>query len=737
MLKSAYLNAMLADLDREEQGDERLFSEKAGIRRAVRDYYSGRRKTIAQMQRAFDQEQRSLGMGRSTTLKQKKTREKEREASKDLNEWIKRTRDDYMALYGATSKQQARAMMRKDKKAAQNGDPFAYLRLNGYTTDDENTRLELDECHYDEIRCFAADLLCEQCGKPHCQEIRAQDQYGDLIVPICAHCKKPVTTGELKMRSWMNGPRGIGKTQVKSHGMSQRISVIRHRGHWPEAVIIGENDREARKLTAKVKTIMQRPGHRWIFDKELPGTKPRSRPHHLACIPRPTGAKGQVLFYGNDSPVIISYGITGIPPGYHADIWWIDDAVNYKNTILKPSGIQQCNEIWDNVITKSFQPWTNLCFTGTAWRDVDLNARLRALSKEQGDWSHLIITCGGPEDGFSTPSPKRLSSNDLKKQWDMCRGDTVSYDRAYRMKDVSHEDIAFRDFHFYACVFNSALERELQLIRDSGAAIVSGNLRDYKGPKICAIDVGFTGPGGDTKGRSQTAIITAALYPDQGFVGLIETVSDFYSTKDVKEMPLRMCRAINCKDLICALGPGMEPLAEYWEEKGKLNVFRISETKLGNKALRKFGLADWHNSGLFRFRVWPAQESKGWTTRVSSETLPLYDACRMSSIGTQPDHRIRGRNIKSRHVYVPDLLDAYEFLYRHVLGTYGRPVPQDVDNAKGTPIKTQENRFFAHQEAIFAAADKKPDDHNNPGMPDDTFDDTPLSEIASDLLNDL
>lgn len=689
-LKEAWLNKMLLDLATEQEHDERLLSPDARVRRPVQDHYSRRRSDIRLLFQAFNGERATLGVGRRESVKKRHVRQAQREKSRDADLWMERTLKDYQDWFPDQTRQQVKKAMDADRRAAQGGDLEAYIRLNGFTTGDENARLELDPCHHDMIACYTADLKCRSCGRYHGGELREQNPDGTLKGPTCPHCGLENCQGPL--RSKMKAPRGLGKTELKAHETAMRTGMMLQRKRWPRVVVLGDNDQEADMRAEMVATIMSRPGHYYVFDRELPPSS--TRPHNHACVPRPKHQKGNITFYGGtgavrNEPVIVAYGILGLPPGYHADLFWCDDCVNYKNTFLKPGLVQPVIDAWTNVVTKSERPWTVIGWTGTPWLQNDLDALLTKEADENPDqWATLTIDCGGPEDGFRTPSPRQLPPAKLKEQYDLQeRTGGMSYDRAYRMRIVDTSRVAFTSFHYYVHLMSEPSPDLGKAIEESKIPVVRGVPAGLDIPKLMAIDVGFTSGQSDKKGRSKTGMVIGGMVPEFGF--LFEALEDFLTPRQVKEIPIEWCKRFGCKEIVVALGPGMEETVQHFIDAG-LTVHRISETQLGDKTLRKFPIAETHNSGLVRFRSWPRPDKHGGLKVGGvSELSCLEEACLMYPLE------------------VRDVLDAYEFWRREMWRLHGPPKAK-VETLEAETEKPY-NRLAAHQDAVFRSAQEEID----------------------------
>ena len=90
-------------------------------------------------------------------------------------------------------------------------------------------------------------------------------------------------------------------------------------------------------------------------------------------------------------------GILSSATGGRADIIFLDDVCDLKNSVLEPATRDKILIALDSVIFNLREPWTRWFAIGTAWHELDANAQLH---KRTADWDWVIYRIqdqpGGP-----------------------------------------------------------------------------------------------------------------------------------------------------------------------------------------------------------------------------------------------------------------------------------------------------------------------------------------------------
>jgi len=123
----------------------------------------------------------------------------------------------------------------------------------------------------------------------------------------------------------------------------------------------------------------------------FPGLKPSRRgkwTDHKIYIERPENLP-DASFEGR--------GILSSSTGGRADMIFLDDVCDLRNSVLEPATRAKILLTLDAVVFNLREPWTRWCAIGTAWHELDANAQLQ---KRKDDWAWAIFRIqeepGGP-----------------------------------------------------------------------------------------------------------------------------------------------------------------------------------------------------------------------------------------------------------------------------------------------------------------------------------------------------
>ena len=546
---------------------------------------------------------------------------------------------------------------------ARAGDFGAYLQLNGFTRSStpENPRpLVAGNCHREHWRVELADLRCKTCGEYHLQDMTPRTTAGPdgkprmWVPPVtCPHCGAPDCAGPLN--HFDHEFRGGGKTESTAIEFVYRISLHRVRGYKCEAMIVGANQPEAMKRLALVATIMRRDGHRLAFPEVIPYAE------------RAPGKSLRVM--GDSEPTVYAYGIEGVPPGFHGDLIWLDDVCNQNNTMMRPGMMGKIVSKFENVVEYSQQPWTVMLWTGTPWRQRDLDDKMEAYARANPtDWSVLHIACGGPEDGFTSPWPEKWPSERLKKLY---AKDPLSYRRAMQLQRIADEDIVFRQIRCWISAGDDNLRRCPPAIIDGVPML--GNTKSLGWPIVLGLDAAFTGEDApDKRGRSLTGIVVAALDPKTKWVFILYSWEGHVAAGDHLRVVLPIAKTYGVNLLAMEIGGALSEVVERFTSAGFMVESYNPRSKEygGSKSMRKLPVAAAFNEGrafLGGFLGFNSEEEVHGVWKVIPITphLGLRDA--MLSFPSQQS----------------DVLDACEIACRVLWKYYGQeaelPAPPKVE----------------------------------------------------------
>ena len=196
----------------------------------------------------------------------------------------------------------------------------------------------------------------------------------------------------LGMRPGIMAPRDHGKTQ------QMRARIVFELGRstiprlaWRQNIRIKlfKNTHEnAAEIVGQVaRDIESNPRLRRLFPNLRPARKGKWTEHKIYI--RRTENLPDASFEGR--------GILSSATGGRADIIFLDDVCDLKNSVLEPASREKILLSLDSVVFNLREPWTRWCAIGTAWHELDANAQLQRRTE---DWSWLIYRIqrepGGP-----------------------------------------------------------------------------------------------------------------------------------------------------------------------------------------------------------------------------------------------------------------------------------------------------------------------------------------------------
>ena len=589
----------------------------------------------------------------------------------------------------------------EDIRLARRGDFNAYLRLVGRTdssTDERPTPLDLSENHHKMIHSRMADLMCARveqdaegkvvrrgCGKFHLQDVtpRWDAKTGVQRVPAvtCPHCGLVDCAGPKRHRT--AACRGLGKSSISQLGIAFRVGLSLWREYEPEWVLIGSNQKEAKKRLQRVAKIMRRPGHQLAFPNAVPYSKPPGF---------------QLRLKGRDTASVYAHGIESMPPGTHGDGIEGDDLVNEDNTFRVPAKMRMIRSKINNVITYSDLPWTVMDWDTTVWRAGDPDEELETYAlNHPTEWTNLVITAGGPDadnphdysKGFESPWPSRWSRRDLYLQWDK---DDLAYRRAMMMERVSESDIVFHRVPLWISRSDRAWSRCPEKFRSGEQYPVLGDAKSLAAQGwvvAIGVDLGFTGAEQDVRNRSKTGIVVSiidALETKRKFV--LYAWEDYIRAGQHEAKILEVARAYGAKYCFIEADKAVIELVEKLQRGGlEVETYSPSGKEFGgSKIFRKLSIAADFNEGRAFVGGHIEFSRSEWTV------LPLrYHGPLRQAALAYPSRQ-------------SDVLDACEIVFREQDKFWGG-APQErsshvVESGPASPL-------YALREAAFAGRGKR------------------------------
>ena len=532
---------------------------------------------------------------------------------------------------------------------ARQGDFSAYLRLNGYPVAGGEAlehHLENGKADQEIDAALSSDLICQSCGKYHLQNTR-KVLAGNPAPITCPHCHHPDCAGP--RRKVINGMRGLSKSEKSFHNVAFRIGLAVYRDESCEWIAIGANRDEAYERIDSIWTIMERPAHLAIFGS--------------AAVPLLSSSKSTIRLPKRRRPVLRGYGIMGVPPGHHVDGILLDDVVNMNNTMVNPSMIDKVKGKYTEVISKFYRPGgtTVIIFIGTPWRPTDLNAMLRTHAKRNPDtWIYWEKWAGGPEDNFVSPIPNRMSPRDLREDWEL---DARAYERGMMGKEIGDDEIAFREPSYWV---NTAARRppmtETMMKAIQGFPQMAGDgtvMASGEWEKIIALDAGFTGAEGQTKGRSKTGLVVLAYHFPTSTIWVLYAREEFWAPEEVKPFVCDIAQQFGTKKLVMEIGGELVETVTAYRDLG-FEVFTYNPTRMGSKVMRKFPVAEDWNNGQILLRGYPTFVGSG-KDRIELRPVSRQSDLREAAMAFPAETR--------------DILDALEIGVRELWKQYGRGTP--------------------------------------------------------------
>jgi len=221
----------------------------------------------------------------------------------------------------------------------------------------------------------------------------AFDDEGRPVVPMHHEWTEHVDTAwAAGRRAGIMAPRDHGKTQ------QMRARIVFELGRstiprlaWRQSLRIklfkNSHDNAAEIVSQVARDIESNDRLKRLF----PGLKPARRgkwTDHKIYIERPDNLP-DASFEGR--------GILSSATGGRADIIFLDDVCDLKNSVLEPATRVKILIALDSVIFNLREPWTRWFAIGTSWHELDANAQLQ---KRTDDWDWVIYRIqdqpGGP-----------------------------------------------------------------------------------------------------------------------------------------------------------------------------------------------------------------------------------------------------------------------------------------------------------------------------------------------------
>jgi hypothetical protein len=212
---------------------------------------------------------------------------------------------------------------------------------------------------------------------------KAFDAEGNPVVPM--HHDWANNTDD----AWKHGRRA-GTMAPRDHGKTQQMRawIVFELGKstiprlaWRQSIRIklfkNTHDNAAEIVSQVARDIESNPRLKILF----PALKPARRgkwTDHKIYIQRPDNLP-DASFEGR--------GILSSATGGRADMIFLDDICDLKNSVLEPKTREKILLALDSVVFNLREPWTRWSAIGTAWHELDANAQLQ---KRTADWDWTI-----------------------------------------------------------------------------------------------------------------------------------------------------------------------------------------------------------------------------------------------------------------------------------------------------------------------------------------------------------
>jgi hypothetical protein len=588
-----------------------------------------------------------------------------------------------------------KARLAEEIARARAGDFNAYMRLNGYmrsSTAKRPRRLMAAEHQKKQIRNQMAHLICKSCGKYHLQDMTP------VVLPAESPEKsplpgaspdQPIATSEvavLKDGRVISGPlgstpadakvkwtlaaqrvtcphcgqvdcagpnnhfdhefRGAGKTELTAHEYAYIYALMRVRGMKAEGLIIGANQDEAKKRLRLVATILRRDGNFVVF--------PEVRP-----ILKSTGVGVSLRFEGDDEPSLYAYGIEGVPPGFHADLLWCDDVCNQTNTLMRPGLMIKIISKYNDVIEYSQQPWTVVFWSGTPWRENDLDHRMEQYASAHPlEWTYTKIACGGEEDGFRSAWPEKWPPHKLRG---LHERDPVSYRRAMQLHRIQDADVIFKSIRYWLDANDPKLKDcPPELLKD----VPQLRLIPMPGwPVFIGVDTAYTGEDAPSKkGRSKTGVCAATMDPETKNIFELYTWEGHVAAGGHVALVSPLCERFQTKDVMLEIGGALSETVERFTMAGyTVETYNLRDKVYGgSKTMRKIPVASDFNEGRAFIKGRIVYTADGTVEGVGQWTIEPDEA-----------HRNLDAHMRSYPSQQFDDLDALEISLRCLRRAFG------------------------------------------------------------------
>jgi hypothetical protein len=540
--------------------------------------------------------------------------------------------------------------LENEREKARAGDFLAYLRLNGFvigSTAQKPEPLRIDPVHWvpdwdggggawpnDIIHAHFADLICRFCGQWHGGLVYGVDKRPGRdaqVYPVrCGWCGAENCAGPLRHSGISQ--KDIGKTlMIVDHGVAFRLGLWISRGRFPSWAVVGPNIGRAKERLAAIKEVMQRPMHEFVFGK--------------ASVPVPKGVEVlRVRSPRGLATIATGYGAISLPNGLHADGLAWDDGCTINTSMVRPSEAQTIRLKLTSTALQGLAPWSVVDILGNVCVQGDANAFVATHAGAHPDeWTRAsIFTTGDAEHGFVSPWPERHSPAMLLRMYET---DPREFCRTMMGQAVTPDEILYRDISFWVRPKWGTRDFGDEMVAYLGGKnypVLYGEPKEFRGPKLIAVDLGFTGAEGRTQrelhGRSMTGIVVLGRDAETARLFVLYAAEDYIHPKDHLARILALAEGYGTKDVVIEAGGPQDGVIAPFERAG-LHVYTYNPgaKELGGrqaKELRKYPLVDWVNSGRVLLagyatfsRIEGTQKSEFRVFPLSAQ-LPLYTALR-------------------------------------------------------------------------------------------------------------
>ena len=559
--------------------------------------------------------------------------------------------------------EQKLAWLRRERLRARSGNFLAFYRYACFTrgsTPQRLERLSRDAMHLDMAKSMSSFLRCAKvdpetgdmlgCGKYHLQDPIERDASQNLVSITCPHCGLEDCAGP--RRAAEEGFKGRGATEMMMHFAGYLLGYYRSMGYSPTLTLIGANTTEGAERLEWIQKFMETPEFLYTFGAE--------------AVPA-EGARGTLHMGADGALVGQSYGWESAPDGHHVSIVVVDDACNQNTSLLHPKDRELLKNKITGTVFQGVEPWTVILYLSNSWVAGDVTSELRSQAKESpGRWKWSRRFMGGPPD-FKSPWTK-FTSDFLAGEY---RSNRRAFERGFMGKEISEEEIAFRDIRYWVSGSDQTYEWSRRLCK--GLPTLDGhNLRSLSWPKVFSIDPGFS-KSKDKKGRSKTGWVSLTMNPDTGQVFVLYADCRFMPPEDLVKTVRENTAKFGCTFVVPESGGPQNYFVMDLQREG-FQVETEARPK-GAKDLRKWDIAAAVNEGRVLIRGYPIQGDGKAPGKVECYTggMQLLE----TAMRTFP--------LES------DLLDAFENGLRTMWARFGTGAWSGALEADGTP---QETRFM-------------------------------------------